>query len=246
MKEKFIGYLTAGLTALLSLLGFVFRRFHLSLGFTPEGLPTGERFYPVLLVTLLALAFFCYLTLSTAKRDSYEENFSKDFVATALYVLAAVPLLAAGGMEFLSPQGASPLMSRLTAGAGIVTGFCFVAQGLTQFKGQRPAATIWLFPIGYYILRAIFSFKSFSADPILEDYCFRLFALLFTLLSAYGVGGFGVGQGKRRISLFFCLCGIFFSAVTLADGGFRHILLSLSSICWLSANCRQLLKKATS
>lgn len=57
-----------------------------------------------------------------------------------------------------------------------------------------------------------------AADPVIADYVYEVLAIACALMGLYYVAGFSFQIGKPRRTLFFCLMGIHFSLVTLADG----------------------------
>jgi len=232
-------------TVLLSAAGFFLRRHQLNIAFDGSGLPNGKGVWPLVILCVLAVAGALFAALKTEKRSGIQENFSNSPAALGLLFLAAGLMAASGAYELINAQPASNManlmLDRGTAVLSIATGLCFVAMAANWYKGTEPSKVAWLLPTVYYILRLIFRFKDWSADPIILDYCFGLLSLVFCLMAVFHIGGFAVGEGKRRVSLFFCLCGVFFSAVTLADGGFTHVLSSLGGMCFLGANAWQLL-----
>lgn len=111
-----------------------------------------------------------------------------------------------------------------------------------QKRGNR--IPLWeLLPVLYLLLKLIFNFKSWSTDPLILDYCFKLLALAFSLLGVYGTAGFCFDQGCPRKTLFYCGSGIFFSVIAMVDGiiegSLPALLFHLSLILWLlpSVSC---------
>ena len=235
-------------TLALSAAGFFLRRHHLATGFDAAGLPTGRGIAVLAVLCVLAVCFFAAAALTAKKRPAFRENFPASAPAAVLMVLAAGLLAAGCATELME---ASPLMTRgqlllgrITGALGIITGLCFVAMAATWNKGKKPGAAPWLLPLVYYIVQMIFSFKSWSTDPIVLDYCFKLFSLLCVMLGALDAAGFVFDAGSRRRTIFFCLCGVFFSCVTLADGGISHMMRTGGSALFLLATLWQLLGKA--
>ena len=71
------------------------------------------------------------------------------------------------------------------------------------------------------------------------DYCFDLLVLICIMCATFHLGGFCFDKGRRRATVFFCFCGIFFSAAALADGD-RAI--HAAAILWLLTNLHPLLR----
>lgn len=234
-------------TAILAVLGFFLRKNQLASAFDAVGLPTGQGIWGLVILCAVALVAFLAVSLKKEKRADYAEVFSKSLVSVILSVLAA-GLLLAGNVAALRDYNpmATPLnqmLTRVTAVLGIVSGLCFVGAAAGQYGGKKPSAVLYLLPVVYYILQMIFNFKSWSTDPIILDYCFKLFALIATVLAASHLSGFVFGIGKRRGTIFLCLAGVFFSAVALADGGLTYMLQTGGTLLWLLANAWQLLRE---
>lgn len=233
-------------TLILAAAGFFLRLRHLNVGFDAQGLPNGRGVWPLVILCVLSLTAFLLVSLKKEKRCGYEENFSSDTVSMLLSVLAAGLLLAGNVMTFtqISPMAkpVNQMLTRATAVLGVVSGLSFVGVAAAQHRSQKPSATLYLLPVVYFILQMIFNFKNWSTDPIILDYCFKLFALISVMLAVFHAGGFVFGAGQRRSTVFLCLAGVFFSIISLADGGTSYVLITSGSALWLIANGWQIIK----
>lgn len=232
-------------TLVLAVLGFFLRRQQLITGFDPVGLPAGQGVWALVILCVLALAAFLAVSLQKQGRAGFGDNFPQSLMVVLLSVPAA-GLLIAGNVTVLTAVApmATPMnqmLTRFTAILGIASGLCFVGAAAGQYKGKKAAPALYLLPVVYYILQMIFNFKSWSTDPIILDYCFKLFSLIAVMLAVFHVSGFVFESGKRRVTIFLCLAGVFFSAVALADGGAAHVLQTGGSLLWLLAGSWQLL-----
>lgn len=234
-------------TLILAAAGFFLRRHQLNVGFDAQGLPTGQGIWGLMILCILALAAFLAVALKKEKRPGYEENFSSDMLSMILSVLAAGLLLAGNGMAFIrqSPMATpvNQMLTRVTAVLGMVTALSFIGTVSARHKGNKPSPWLYLLPVVYYILQLIFNFKSWSTDPIILDYCFKLLALIAIMLAVFHVGGFAFDTGRRRSAIFLCLTGVLFSVISLADGGISYVLVTSGSCLWLLTNAWQLLKE---
>lgn len=241
-KRRFVAFCC---TAFVSVGGFFMRRNQLNIAFDATGLPNGRGVWSLAILSVLVIGWALALALEMKKRPALEENYTASPVALGLLFAAAAAMAVSGAYELLNAQPAinmaNMMLDRLSAVLSVATSLCFVSMAANWYKGTAPSAVAWMLPTVYYILRLIFRFKDWSADPIILDYCFGLLALVFCLMAAFHIGGFCVAEGKRRSAIFFCLGGVFLSAVTLADGGFSHVISSVGGICYLSANLWQLL-----
>lgn len=110
-------------------------------------------------------------------------------------------------------------------------------------KGKRsgklllPAYTCCLWLITAYQVRA--------GDPVVLDYLYELFAIISTLLALYFMSGFSFQRARPVLTCFFCLMGVYFSLVTLADAhALDRLLLYAFAIFYLLASAAALLSHA--
>jgi len=229
----------------LSAAGYMLRARQLRVGFDAAGLPTGQGLALLVILCALAVLLAAFAALGVRKRPAFADNFTDHRIPTVLLVAAAG--LLAGGCVFdlmdrqMGATSVELLLSRVAGALGVASGLCFVAMGAIRHQGKKPAAAAWLIPVVYYILQTVFSFKTWSTDPVIVDYCFKLFALITAMLSAFHAAGFVFDAGSRRSCLFFCLCGVFFSCVTLADGGTPHIMRTAGAALFMLATAFELL-----
>lgn len=190
---------------------------------------------------LAALSFFSLaLALLTARmlgnRPGFSANNRPSFLLL-LEPLAALMLAAAAVLRFLSLTG----FSRWFIGFGGLAGaVCMATFSLQLILGRRPSPLPYMGLTLALILQIIPEFRSWSADPHILDYCFPLFAMLCVLFVSLHLTGFSLDQGKRRVSAFFCMAGIFFCAVAL-PGSLADVLTYLGYLLFLSATLWSLL-----
>lgn len=126
----------------------------------------------------------------------------------------------------------------------LVTAVCWVIISLRRRQGTQPHALLFMLPALFYALELIVEFRDWSRDPLLLDYCFDLFAALFTMFATYHLGGFSLGRAHRRRSVFYCMGGIMFSAVAMAGERLLPALPLMGAVLWLMANLWLLLSEA--
>ena len=246
--QKILGRVPVLLITLgLSVLGFFLRLYHLRVGFDGAGLPAGAGVWPLVIVCVLAVAAFGYAAWQKKQQKLWQETFSQSLPAEIAAVAAAGLLLLGNVLTVMEPipmaTRVNLLFTKGTSILGMAAALCFVGMAAAWHKGQKASPALAIVPVAYYILRMIFNFKGWSTDPIILDYCFKLFALIFVMLAVFHVGNFVFDTGKRRLTVFLCLGGVFFSAVSLADGGSIHVFQSAGAMLWLLANAWQLLEE---
>lgn len=223
--------------AVLTVIGFLLRRLQLATGYDADGLPLPGAgvllgLFSVGVVT--AAALYCR---KLKARTGYEETFSFS-LPTALASFAGAGLILAGSLMDLSATG----LDKVSALLGIVSVLVIVAQQGALYNRKTMHPMIGMLPIVFYIVRLICDFKQWSTDPIILDYWVRLFAMLAILLASYYCGGFALDKGKRNVTAFFCLMAVFFSTLSLADGGAEFSLIVGGSMLWEGACGWQLLR----
>lgn len=218
----------------LSSAGYILRRRQLAVGFDAAGIPTGRGGALLVTVCVLAVLLAAFVALGAKTRPAFRDNFTAHPLPTALTVLAAGLLAGGSAIALMDPASAGPA-ERIAAALGLASGLCFVVMGAVWRQGKKPVPAAWLIPVVYCVLQTILSFKSWSTDPIILDYCFKLFALLCFMLGAFHASGFVFDKGGRKSCLFFCLTGVFFSCVTLADGGTAHMMRTAGGALFLLA-----------
>lgn len=99
---------------------------------------------------------------------------------------------------------------------GILTALCILLTVNRMANMRRPLLALYLVPFAFIVVYLVLEFKNqWSADPIILDYCFYLFALICTMYALYYVMGFCFDRGRRRHAIFWCLAGFFFCLVSV-------------------------------
>ena len=230
MKLKIARPIAFLLLLILAEGAFALRLQQLRFGFDEAGLPIGNSGTGTVWIVLLCaaaavLAVLCALPLK--KRPAFADNFRPSMICILLGIAAAA-LIGAGSVVPLV-HGEEKLISAL----GTASALCLVAWLSAQYKGAKPMALAQLLPLVWWILRLIIRFRGWSHDPVIADYCFRLFAAALTLLALVYLVGFVFGQGKRRAAAFFCMMAAFFCLLSLADGGTAENLTSAGFGLWM-------------
>ncbi len=208
------------LTLAFAVLAASLRLWSLLTAIDSQGLPIMAL--PVYLL-VAAAALFLLLALALAHtspgRSSRFQALQYDtggfvcgMIAAALILLG---VLADFGEALVSGPGFSdPIMCLL----GLLGSICCFLAVRSRSRGSRCHPAVELLPILYLLIKLILNFKHWSTDPIILDYCFVLFALIFVLLAFYHGAGFVFHQGKPRRTLFYAMAAVFFCAAAIFDG----------------------------
>lgn len=115
---------------------------------------------------------------------------------------------------------------------GLVSAAALVYLAWCRFRGIRASFLLWCAATLFLMLRLMFSYRGWSAQPELLRYCFPLLASVCVTLAFYYRTAFGVGMGSRPMYLLFTQMGAFFCLVTLG-GGFDPFYLGMLLWCLL-------------
>lgn len=221
--------------------GFALRRWQLAAAFDQNGRAAPGHLSSLLLALVcaavtLALVFFAH---RLAERSGYEETFSSGAPEFAVSLAAAALFLVEGGLSLLEKDAG---IVRLTGALGVISGFCIAIISIQRYQGRVPSLAVHAVPCLYIAFRLVFSFKAWSVDPVVQDYCYRLFASIAAMLATYHLCGFTMERGQRRLSAFWCLAGVVFSSVAFADAGLVPRLQFAAAGLWCASNGWQLLE----
>jgi len=133
----------------------------------------------------------------------------------------------------------------LLALGGFVAAICWVAVALIRRQEATPSAALLMLPALHFALELIVEFRGWSRDPLILDYCFDLFALICVMCATYHLAGFSFGKGKRRLTVFYCICGVIFGAIAAAGqvsgaaqdpAQLSALLIQVGNVLWLLVN----------
>jgi hypothetical protein len=237
----------------VSVAGCVLRGAQLSRAFDADGLPvSGHPLTWVLVigcvVAVLGLGLFC---LRLPQRKTWKAVYRTSMPDLVLSMAAGFLLILASllhiAQEFLglhtSSEQLTTALKIVIDVVGIVSGLCVIAAAGLRHKGEAPKSVAYILPFLFVLFRLVLDFRTWSSDPIILDYCFKLFALLCTMGGAYRIGGFCFDQGRRRLTAFWSMTGVFFCAVAMPGGGMVDLCYFAALGLWM-LSCAQLVLNA--
>lgn len=205
-KHLYLSVLTLG-----TVLGAAARFWALSAAIDSQGLPVTE--HPATAAFIAVSVLFTLLSGVLAVKSPgrgvehtvliFSEKSARLSLAGAFFILIGSIL------SLFRSGGTAPLILFLL---GAASSACLILVSQLRKKGnQTPPPE--LMPVVYLLIKLILSFKDWSTDPIILDYCDMLFAMIFTLLAFYGSAGFVFDRGQPRRTLFYASAGILFCAM---------------------------------
>ena len=206
----------------------VLRQMQLIRVFDADGLPiSGSPItYALAAICVVTLAALLLLLRRTPPRQEY---YCSIFLTLPGMILTLLAALAVGVGSLIQFGDSIALTPALTSEAesihwshlilpigGILTALCILLTVNRMANMRRPLLALYLVPFAFIVVYLVLEFKNqWSADPIILDYCFYLFALICTMYALYYVMGFCFDRGRRRHAIFWCLAGFFFCLVSV-------------------------------
>jgi len=241
MKQSSHRLAPALVTAVGAIAGFVLRRWQLQTAFNAAGqaMPGHSSSLFLAVACAAATVLLALLSIRLEPRGGYEETFSSGTPELVFSAAAALAMLLCNALSlFNRPSGLWFAMGFF----GLLAGFCIALSAAQRYRGTVPPLALHILPCAYLTLRLIFTFKSWSVDPVVQDYCYDLFASIAAMLATYHLGGFCLDRGQRRLCAFWCLTGTVFAAVALAGAALEARLLFAATGLWCAVNGWQLLE----
>lgn len=203
------------------LMGMALRLWAMNTAIAAGGLPVANHIstYLTVLFSLIMVGLFLYWSHSSPGRSGKKNVLDYSLHQFSQGMLGSVLILFGAVVEFVEAFLYTPSTSSLfMCLGGFVAGICLMLVAYSRRTGTHRYPAAHLLPIVYLVVKLILNFKDWSTDPIILDYCFILFALIFSLLAFYQSTGFFFQDGKPRKTLFYCLAAVFFSAMAAAEG----------------------------
>lgn len=217
MKKQYFGAIVVLLTMAVGAAGAFMRWYLLDSVLDENGLlPSGNHF-PLLMCVVLALglAVLAVLASRLEKRPEFAGNFNTDRIGFMYGAFAGLAIAVTCGMQLKDADGT---MRTLAYVFGVLGGVALVGYAAFQAKGRKPTFLLLLPACIFLALNLIGDYQQWSGDPMLLDYCFMMLADAVCLLAVFNVGGFSFDRGKRRITVFWCSCGVVLCLVSVVDG----------------------------
>lgn len=245
--------------------GFCLRRWELATAFeTDTHLPLqGAPATWTLLILSLLMAGALLLLCTGARRPfpgGYGEAFGSSRPSYAAAATAAGFLIGAGGILKLAEFPAalqeayglqpdfraflSVLPKLLLALLCLASAACVVWSARNNYRhsGGGARSVLLLVPAFTCCIWLIAAYQERAADPVLRDYIYQLFAIIFILLAFYDIAGCSFEKVRVARTAFFSLFGVYLSCVALADApDLGTLLLYAFAVLYLTVSAAVLL-----
>lgn len=187
-------------------------------------------------VMVLVYAAYCFLLRPRKKHTAIQGTSPLALLGT---LAGALGLLMSAAVTVLERQSSAELV---LAACSVVTALCWAVIALCRWRGKTLPTGAFMLPTLCYTVCVIIRFRGWSQDPMVLDYCYDLLALLSIMLASYHLTGFCFDRGHRRITAFFCFCGILFGAAAVSGGRMRELASTGGAMLWLASNLWLLLR----
>lgn len=233
MNKKSIGIYALVLTLLTAVVGGLMRWYLLENVMVERGIAQAGSHFPLAMaiVVVACLVGICVFTCYMENRPSYSDNFGNvtNRQLYAFLTLCGVCLALTGVLRLKQQQ---PALETANFYMCILGGVTFAVFAILQMLGRRPHVLLLLPFCIFTLLQLVCDYRAWSGDPLMLDYCYTLLADVVSMLAIFQLGGFCFDKGKRRITAFWCSCGVVLNAISLADA--IHVN-TLSDIAYRSA-----------
>lgn len=160
---------------------------------------------------------------------THKNAFSKGTLPYSVQLVAGV-LMFAGNLLHLSYPAdlsmvytpVSAIMIQYLPYLGLLSGVMVILFAIKTRSGKTPAPLLYMVVSVYLVVRLIVNFQTWNMDPSIHDYAFKLLGSIAAMLSCFQIAGFSFGKGKRRITIIWCICAAFFTAVSIPDYMIAH------------------------
>jgi hypothetical protein len=156
------------------------------------------------------LAVMAYSLRCLGAEGNFRQNFPPCKLRTGLS-------FAGGGLLIAASVGQLPTGQILIGIVGIAAGVCMIFAGYSRYKGIAPSPVFHIIVCIFFLLRLIFSFQRWSADPQLQDYAMQMMALVSLMLFAFHRASCDEGSIDRKRTVFFGLAAAYFCLSALSD-----------------------------
>lgn len=230
MKKRSTAVLLPLLILSLGVLGAILRGLLYATGIDSRGLLVDFHIYHILLgiLTVLTGACLVFLTRDLKQAGKYGFNFPRSMVgsvgsaaAAVGFAVSSVRLLLAGA------QGIAALSAVLGLASAGILGFL----AYNRFRGNQPSSVFSMVLCVFLMVRLVYCYRLWSADPQLQDYIFALLANTGAMLACYFNAAFAIDEGKRRVHTLLHLAAVYCAVVCLPLSG--DVIFYLSVAVWM-------------
>lgn len=189
------------------------------------GLTSGAFMHTILLfLTVTFLLGIGFLLYGPKGFSTHTECFPKHLIFLVTQIVSGAIMLIGSYIQLQAHQepvgtytAVSVALTTYLPYLGLISGAMIVAFAIMSFIGKTPTAILYMIVSLFLVVRLIVYFQTWNMDPSVHDYIYKLLAAICAMLGCFQIAGFSLGKGKRRLTAFWCLSAVFFTAVSLPD-----------------------------
>lgn len=168
----------------------------------------------LLILTGIVAAILLATGLFIKGSDNAKDARPKPFPSALGCFAAAMALGFTCGWEF----GDFPsVLHTVLWGLGLVSAFCLLAVSVFRWRRSRPYFALHAIVCVYFALRTVLLYRSYSSDPMTQDYTFYLMAYVALMLCAYHHAAFDAGIGSHRALWITSLAAVYLCCAALKN-----------------------------
>ncbi len=167
-------------------------------------------------IAILALSAVCLCKNSSMEATLTRQPIVKGFLPPSIVMVLGAALW--GVSAIMGLLSYTDVFDAVAGALGLIAAACLGVQALLRREGKSSSAAGMVITLAL-VVDLISRFRHWSSDPRIADYCFQLFACLFSMLAAFHLAGFPLKLGKRRTAIFTALGAGFFCLICLVDNG---------------------------
>lgn len=161
----------------------------------------------------LAALFFACRYFRQANKYAY--NFPASAVSGIGSALGALGIAMISVTELVT---VGTMVELITALIGLLAAAALAFIAYSRWKGHPLSVIFHSIICVYLMLRLFCMYRTWCADPQLENYTFELLGLACGMIAVYHRATFNADFGSRRAYIFFNLATVYFCCVSLAGG----------------------------
>lgn len=165
-------------------------------------------------LTALMAGSLVYLLYGVEDTPNFRRLFPDSYLAAAGTLCAAIGILATVIDSLTAMEEPVRILSGVLK---IAAGVALIYLAWCRWKNVRGTFMAWAVAAAYMLLRILFEYRSWSAQPELLRFFFPLLASVCITLAMYHRTAFEVKMGSRIQFLFFSQMGAFFCLVALQE-----------------------------
>ncbi len=217
------------------------RQWQLSTAFDTDGVLISGRPATWALLAAVAVSALLWALGSRALAPCKALSSRRQMLPGLLTLLGALAIVCGSAMSLYWDLHQREILALAAACAGIIAALCLCVSAGAALQGKSVLSGLHIVPYLFLMIKLVSDFRSWSTDPVVWDYCFRHFALIFSLCGLYQFASFCFRAGKRRLTAFWAAGAVAFCAASVpgADhpdrllyGGLALVLLAvLVQVC---------------